>query len=120
MLGHPHGGRERVEILTALGRGGAATPPPSVIRRLQATGLITLADKGYIGAGEKMLTPYKGRNKPSSQKNANSVHAKLRAPAERANAQLKSRRVLRKLRCCSLRSGQLAKAILVLQRREAR
>jgi hypothetical protein len=45
-----------------------------------------LADKGYIGAGDHILTPYRGRNKPASQKAANSAHAKLRAPGERANA----------------------------------
>lgn len=53
------------------------------------------------------------------QKNANSAHAKLRGPGERANAQLKSWRILRKLRCCPLRAGQLVKAIRVLQLREA-
>jgi hypothetical protein len=43
--------------------------------------------------------PYRGRNKPASQKSANSAHAKLRAPGERANAQLKHWGILRKLRC---------------------
>ncbi|RCG17398.1 IS5/IS1182 family transposase, partial [Sphaerisporangium album] len=38
----------------------------------------------------------------------------------RANAQLKAWRILRKLRCCPLRAGQIVKAILVLQLREAR
>jgi hypothetical protein len=42
----------------------------------------------------------------------------LRSPGERANAQLKSWRILRKLRCCPWRAGQLAKAIHVLQARE--
>ena len=37
---------------------------------------------------------------------------------ERANAQLKAWRILRKLRCCPWRAGQLAKAIHVLQARE--
>jgi len=39
-------------------------------------------------------------------------------PGPRANAQLKTCRILRKLRCCPLRAGQLAKAIYVLQIRE--
>jgi hypothetical protein len=30
--------------------------------------LIVLADKGYIGAGEHVLTPYRARNKPASQR----------------------------------------------------
>jgi hypothetical protein len=89
-----------------------------IVRRLAAAGLIVLADKGYIGAGEPVLTPYRGRNKPPSQKAANRAHAKLRAPGERANAQLKTWHILRKLRCCPWRAGQLAKAIHVLQARE--
>ncbi len=55
---------------------------------------------------------------PASQKDANRAHARLRDPGERANAQLKSWRILRKLHCCPWRAGQLAKAIHVLQTRE--
>jgi hypothetical protein len=62
--------------------------------------------------------PCQGRNKPASQKDANRAHARLRAPGERANAQLKSWRILRKLRCCPWRAGPLAKTIHVLQARE--
>ncbi|MFD0884669.1 transposase family protein [Streptosporangium algeriense] len=91
-----------------------------VIRRLAASGPVTLADNGYAGAGEKVLVPYKGRNKPSSQKNAGSAHARPRAPAERANAQLKGRHVVRKLRCCPLCAGRRVKEILAPQVREAR
>ncbi|MFI6788877.1 transposase family protein [Nonomuraea sp. NPDC050383] len=89
------------------------------VHRLKAAGLITLADKGYVGAGEPVRVPYKGKNKPAWQKSANSSHARLRGPGERANAQLKTWRILRKLRCCPLLAGQLVKAILVLQLREA-
>jgi hypothetical protein len=89
-----------------------------ILRRLAAAGLIVLADKGYIGAGQHVLTPYRGRNKPASQKAANRAHARLRAPAERANAQLKTWHILRKLHCCPWRAGQLAKAIHVLQAHE--
>jgi hypothetical protein len=49
--------------------------------------------------------PYKGRGKPVGQK--------------LANAQLKTWRILRKLRCCPKRAGQIVKAIHVLQSREA-
>ena len=51
-----------------------------IIRELAAAGPIVLADKGYIGAGHHVLTPYRGRGKPESQKAANRVHARLRAP----------------------------------------
>ncbi len=52
-------------------------------------------DKGYQGS-TYAKTPYKGKNKPQSQKDANRAHAKLRAPGERANAQLKTWKILRK------------------------
>jgi hypothetical protein len=89
-----------------------------VLAELEAAGLVTLADKGYQGAAHAKI-PYRGRNKPESQKAANRAHAKLRSPGERANAQLKTWRILRKLRCCPWRAGKLAKAIHVLQIREA-
>jgi hypothetical protein len=86
-----------------------------VLAELEAAGLVTLADQGSSYA----KIPYRGKNKPESQKQANRAHAKLRAPGERANAQLKAWRILRKLRCCLWRAGQLAKAIHALQIREA-
>jgi DDE superfamily endonuclease/Helix-turn-helix of DDE superfamily endonuclease len=89
-----------------------------VLDELEAASLIVLADKGYQGAAHANI-PYKGKNKPESQKEANRAHAKLRAPGERANAQLKTWKILRKLRCCPWKVGQLAKAIHVLQAREA-
>ena len=89
-----------------------------IIRELAACGLIVLADEGYQGAAHAKV-PYKGKNKPESRKAANRAHAKLRSPGERANAQLKSWRILRKLRCCPWRAGQLAKAIYALQVRGA-
>jgi hypothetical protein len=70
-----------------------------VLAELQAAGLVTLAGKGYQGAAHAKI-PYRGKNKPESQKQANRAHAKLRSPGERANAQLKTWRILRKLRCC--------------------
>jgi hypothetical protein len=88
-----------------------------IIAELAASGLVVPGDKGYLGEDD-IRVPYRGRNKPASQKEANRAHARLRAPGERANAQLKSWRILRKLRCCPWRAGQLAKAIHVLQTRE--
>jgi hypothetical protein len=85
-----------------------------VLAELEDAGLVTLADKGYQGSTYAKI-PYKGKNKPDSQKQANKAHAKLRAPGERANAQLKTWKILTKLRCCPGRAGQLARAIHVLQ-----
>jgi len=48
-----------------------------IIRELAAVGLIVLADKGYYGAGDHIHTPYRGRNKPASQKDANRAHAQI-------------------------------------------
>ncbi len=85
-------------------------------RELEKAGILTLADKAYQGAGASVLImPYKGRDKPESQKQANRSHAKLRGPGERANAQLKSWRILRKLRCSPSKAGHIVKAIAVLQ-----
>ena len=89
-----------------------------VLAELEAVGLIVLADKGYQGAAHAKV-PYRGKNKPESQEDANRAHAQLRSPGERANAQLKTWRILRKLRCRPWRAGQLARAIHALQIREA-
>ena len=89
-----------------------------MLDELEKQGLVTLADKGYQGSARAKV-PCKGKNKPESQKEANRAHAKLRGPGERANAQLKVWKILTKLRCCPWRTGKLAKAIHVLQLREA-
>jgi len=91
-----------------------------ILRELPAAGLIVLADKGYTGTGDPVLTPYRGRNKPASQKDANRAHARLRAPGERANAQLKAWRILRKLRSCPWRRvTRQSHPVLQTQTREA-
>jgi hypothetical protein len=41
-----------------------------ILRQLAASGLVVLAGKGYHGAGDHIRTPYRGRNKPASQKAA--------------------------------------------------
>jgi len=66
-----------------------------------------------------VITPYKGKDKPESQKEANRAHARLRGPGERGNAKLKSWRILRKLRCSPGKAGDLVKAIAVLQNHRA-
>ena len=87
-----------------------------ILRELEKTGILTLADKAYQGAeASVVITPYKGKDKPESQKQANRSHAKFRGPGERANAQLKSWRILRKLRCSPSKAGHIVKAIAVLQ-----
>jgi hypothetical protein len=94
----------------------------NILAALRDAGLIALGDKGYHGydqTRQQVITPYKGRKKPQSQKDANRAHARLRGPGERANAQLKYWRILHKLRTSPHRAGRLAKAIHMLQNYEA-
>jgi len=72
-----------VHDLTAARIGG-------IIAELAASDPVVLSDKGYAGGGEHIRIPYKGKNKPASQQDANRAHARMRGPGERANAQLKS------------------------------
>jgi hypothetical protein len=51
-----------------------------VLAELEAAGLIVLADKGYQGAAHAKL-PYRGKNKPESQKDANRAHVEDPAQA---------------------------------------
>ena len=85
-----------------------------VLRELEAAGPDHARRQGLPGQHHAKI-PYRGKSKPESQKEANRAHAKLRAPGERANALLKNWRILRKLRCCPWRAGQLAKAIHALE-----
>jgi hypothetical protein len=109
-------GKRARPVLKGPGHGDVPRLPDAwgVLAELEAAGLVTLADKGYQGSAYAKI-PYRGKNKPQSQKEANRAHAQLRAPGERANAQLKTWRILRQLRCCPWRAGQLAKAIHALE-----
>jgi DDE superfamily endonuclease len=71
-----------------------------IVRELAASRSHRAGGQGIRRAGEHVQIPYRGRGKPASQKEANRAHARLRSPGERANAQLKTWRILRKLRCC--------------------
>jgi hypothetical protein len=67
----------------------------------------TFADKGYQGAGPGISVPHRSRRKnpdtgkylplSHNQRCVNAAHARLRAPGERANAQLKTWKILRQL-----------------------
>ena len=90
-----------------------------IAERIEDAGLLGLGDKGYAGLADVVFCPFKGRGKPRWKKDANAAHAKLRSPGERAIAQLKQWHILRRLRCCPHRAGQITRAALVLQLREA-
>lgn len=88
---------------------------------LKEAGLVALGDKGYVGLDEDVvLTPHKGRNKAAGFKRYNQHHARLRAPGERAFAQLKKWRILRQLRCSPHRATNITRAIHTLNTHETR
>jgi hypothetical protein len=49
-----------------------------------------------------------------NQKQVNAAHARHLGPGERANAQLKSWKILRRIRSCPARATALVKAVAVL------
>lgn len=77
---------------------------------------MAFADKGYQGAGGTVRTPHE-RHHPrpalsGNQKAVNRFHAKIRALGERANATLKTWKVLDRLHCCPQRATAILAAIL--------
>ncbi|MGC9670441.1 transposase family protein [Planosporangium sp. 12N6] len=89
-----------------------------LIDALANGGVMTLADKGYQGAGGTVRTPFKRHHlRPRlsrRQKAVNRSHARLRALGERAVATLEGWKILAKLRCCPRRATMIVQAILVL------
>lgn len=80
-----------------------------------AAGLPTLTDKGYQGAGIGIIVPTKGRNLDIDTLARNKLLSAMRAPAERANALLKSGwKALRRITLCPWRIGTIIAATLVL------
>jgi len=61
-------------------------------------------------------TPDTGKYRPLSaaQKHVNTAHARLRGPRERANAQLKGWKVLRKIRSSPNQADRLVNAVQTL------
>lgn len=59
--------------------------------------------------------PHYGRDLPARMRDCNHSHNQIRGTGERANATLKTRRLLRRLRCCPQQATALTAAILVLQ-----
>ena len=94
-----------------------------VVDALTGADVLTFADKAYQGARGSVRTPFKRhRYRPKlsrRQKAVNRSHARIRARGERANATLKTWKVLVKLRCCPRRATAIVQAILVLHHVEA-
>ncbi|PRY17004.1 transposase family protein [Pseudosporangium ferrugineum] len=89
-----------------------------IIDALTGADVLTFADKAYQDARGSIRTPFKRhRHRPrlsARQKAVNRAHARIRARGERANATLKTWKVLVKLRCCPRRATAIVQAILVL------
>ena len=73
-------------------------------------GVHTVADSGYSwsafssGAGGRDCDTGRYRRLSRAQKQVNTAHPRMCGPGERGNAQLKSWRILRKIRCCPTRA----------------
>ncbi|GHH45949.1 IS5 family transposase [Streptomyces candidus] len=77
--------------------------------------ILVLADRAYQGAGATFRTPYyRHREQPEHYQQYNRDHTRLRAPGERAFAQLKSWRLLRRARCSTRRIGTIVQAVHTL------
>jgi hypothetical protein len=95
-----------------------------ILDTLNAAGLRVVADNGYQGAGPTVQVPQRRRRLDTdtghyrrlsrNQKEVNTAHARQRGPGERANAQLKSWKILRKIRSCPRRATALVNAVQVL------
>ncbi|XVQ06912.1 transposase family protein [Spirillospora sp. CA-255316] len=88
-----------------------------IIDGLTARAIACYADKGYLGAGGAIGTPYKRRTRRKLGKRKklfNRHHAKARAVGERGAAALKSWHILRKARCSPSRMTAVVQAILTL------
>jgi hypothetical protein len=90
---------------------------------LAAAGVTAFADTAYYGLGPAVRAPHRRsrydrgtgkftrRELSTGQKAVNRAHSALRAPGERANAELKNWRILRKIRSSPAHAGLLVNAI---------
>jgi hypothetical protein len=102
---------------------GAATEH-GILDVLTAADVSVVADNGYQGAGPTVQVPQRrrrldrdtGRYRRLSrnQKAVNTAQARQRGPGERANAQLKSWKILRRIRSCPTRATELVNAVQAL------
>ncbi|MEU0212132.1 transposase family protein, partial [Streptomyces canus] len=76
--------------------------------------ILVFADRAYQGAGATVRTPYHHHEQPEHYQQFNRGHARLRSPGERAFAQLKSWRPLRRARCPTRRTSTAVQALHTL------
>ncbi|MER5416328.1 transposase family protein [Streptomyces virginiae] len=86
-----------------------------IVQACLTRGILVLADRAYQGAGATVRTPYyHHRIQPPHYQQFNRDHARLRAPGERAFAQLKSWRILRRARSSTNRISRTIQAVHTL------
>jgi hypothetical protein len=94
-----------------------------LIDALDIAGIRVVGDSAYRGAGANVELPQRRRPRDNSddqprlsanQKAVNVAHARLRGPGERANAQLKSWKILRRIRGCPHHATLLVNAVQTL------
>ena len=95
-----------------------------IIHAITPAGVYAVADTAYQGGGpairvpqrRRRLDPDTGRYRrlSATQREANAAHARQRGPGERANAQLKSWKILRKIRSSPSRATTLVRAVQTL------
>lgn len=89
-----------------------------LLTALEVAGVRVIVDSAYRGASANVKVPQRRpprdpetgerhRRLSTNEKAVNSAHARLRGPGERANAQLKSWKVLRKVRSSPRRATPL-------------
>ncbi|MDP9828384.1 hypothetical protein J2S57_004133 [Kineosporia succinea] len=100
-----------------------AAAEPGIGKALGAAGVTAFADSAYHGAGPTIRAPHRRlrrdpnthlftrRELSAGQRAANQAHSAVRAPGERANAQLKTWRVLRKIRSSPSAASILVNAV---------
>ncbi|MFD5514014.1 transposase family protein [Streptomyces sp. NPDC127051] len=74
--------------------------------------------RNHQGAGDIVAVPHRrkpGKDLTLKQKCVSRAHARLRWPVERAIAEIKTWRILRKARCHPTRLTSITKAILTLE-----
>lgn len=96
-----------------------------LLAALERAGVRVIADSAYRGAGANVAGPHRRpprdpetgerrRRLSANEKAVNSAHARLRGPGERANAQIKSWKILRKIRTSPRHTTRLVDAIRTL------
>jgi hypothetical protein len=102
----------------------AAAREHGILDALDTAEIDTVADTGYQGAGPVVRVPQRRRRRDPdtgryrrlsvNQKAVNTAHARQRGPGERANAQIKSWKILRKIRSSPSQASTLVRAVQTL------